>query len=252
MLDAHRREDAPPSLTPYLVLGFLVLLLALVVRAPASVLQKVLPAVAPVQASAWGGTVWNGQVVIEEAGQGAYWRWQLLPSSLLRGRLGLQLSGQGPLVLHGRIEQGLGGWRASGVGGEVPAGFLQALLPPGWSLPGELRMEAVTLARRGLRQGAWTAAAGALHWGGGPMQFNLGSQPQAATLPALVATLAQDGDSLAIRLAEEAGGGALADVRVGADGGVETRLRERLLRHAGRTSGADLDAVVVTSAQAPH
>lgn len=252
MLDAPRRDDAPPSLTPYLILGFLVLLLALVVRAPASVLQRVLPAVAPVQATAWGGTLWNGQVELVEGGQPAYWRWRLLPSALLRGRAGLEVSGQGPLALQGQVEKGLGGWRARGVNGEVPAALLQVLLPPGWSLPGQLRLERVTLARRGLDKGAWTAAGGRLRWGGGPMQISLGSQPQAATLPALAATLARDGDALVVQLVEEAGGGVLADLKVGADGGVETKLRERLLRHAGRTSGADPDAVVVTSAQAPR
>lgn len=252
MLDAPRREDAPPSLTPYLILGFLALLLALVVRAPAGVLQRVLPAVVPVQATAWGGTVWSGQVELLEGGQPAYWRWRLLPSALLRGRVGLDVAGQGPVTLTGQVEQGMGGWRARGVDGEVPAALLQLLLPPGWSLPGQIRLDQVTLARRGVSKGGWTAAAGRLRWGGGPMQISLGSQPQSATLPALVATLAREGDALAVQLVEETGGGVLADVRVGPDGGIETRLRERLLRHAGRTSGADPDAVVVTSAQAPH
>ena len=84
------------------------------------------------------------------------------------------------------------------------------------------------------------------------MQLSLGSQVQSATLPAVVASLHLDGDRLQVSLVEEAGGAALADVSVAADGAVETKLRERLLRYSGRTSGANPDSVVVTSVQRPH
>lgn len=250
MHDTARREDSPPALTPYLILGFVALLLALFARAPASLLQKALPRTLPVQATAWGGTLWDGQAELALAGESGFWRWQLQPAALLRGRLGLKVQGMGSLSLQGRLERSPGGWRASDLRGDVPGRLLQPLLPSGWALPGALRLDAVQLARQGGARGAWQAAAGQLRWGGGVMQYNLGSQVQQATLPPLVASLRLDGDRLLVSLAEEAGGGALADVRVAADGATETRLRERLLKYSGRTSGASPDAVVVTSVQA--
>ncbi|HEX4869511.1 MAG TPA: type II secretion system protein N [Moraxellaceae bacterium] len=249
MSDAARRADSPPALTPYLILGFAALLLALVARAPASLLQKAVTPSLPFQVSAWGGTLWNGQAALVQAGEPGFWRWRLQPAALLRGRAALQLEATGALALHGRLERGPGGWAARGLRGSVPARLVQPLLPPGWSLPGEFELSGVDLARRGLTRGAWSAAAGQLRWAGGAMQFTLGSQAQSATLPPLVASLRREGDALVLSLAEEAGGGVLADVKVAADGAVETRLRERLLRYSGRTSGTSPDAVVVTSVQ---
>lgn len=252
MLDAARRDDSSFALTPYLILGFVALLLALFIRAPASLLQKVAARALPVQVLAWGGTLWDGQAQVVQAGTDGFWRWQVQPAALLHGALGLQVHGEGALSLQGRLERGLGGWQARDLRGEVPAQLLQPLLPPGWTLPGSIRLEAVQLARGAGVRGAWKAAGGQLRWEGGAMQYNLGSQPQSATLPPVVASLRLDGDRVLVSLVEAAGGGALADVRVSADGAVESRLRERLLKYSGRTSGADPDAVVVTSVAAGH
>lgn len=248
MTDAVRREGSL-ALTPYLILGFLALLLALVARAPASLLQKAVPAGAPVQVTAWGGSLWHGQAQVMQAGEPGFWRWDLNPAALLTGRLSLALSGQGGVDLQGGVERGLGGWGVTGLSGSVPGRLLQSLLPPGWSLPGDLRLEAVTLRRAGTARGAWRDASGHLGWAGGAMQFNLGSQVQSATLPELIMGLSLDGETLVLTLAEVASGGVLADVRVAADGAMESRLRERLLRYSGRTGGPDPDAIVVTSVQ---
>lgn len=251
MSEAARREDTSLALTPYLILGFVALVLALLARAPASLLQKALPAALPVQVSAWGGTLWSGQAELVQAGEPGFWRWQLQPAGLLRGRLALQVQAQGPLSMRGSVERGFGSWAARGLSGELPARLLQPLLPPGWTLPGDIRLDGVQLARKGLALGPWQAAGGQLHWGGGAMQYSLGSQVQGATLPPLLATLRLEGDTLLLSMTE-ASGGALADVRIAKDGGVETRLRERLLKYSNRTSGADPDAVVVTSVQRPQ
>jgi hypothetical protein len=248
MTDAVRREDSF-SLTPYLILGFLVLLLALLARAPSSLLQKAVPAQGPVQVAAWGGTLWSGQAQVRLAGEPGFWRWRLQPLALLRGRIGLDLEGQGGLEVRGRLERGFGGWGVGGLSGQVSGSALQPLLPPGWSLPGDVMLDAVTLRRKGIRSGAWQVAEGHLGWPGGVMQYNLGSQPQSATLPELVMGLSLDGETLVLTLAEVGSGGVLADVRLAADGAVESRLRERLLRYSGRTGGPDPDAVVVTSVQ---
>lgn len=250
MFPAVRRDDTPPSLLPCLALGIAALLLALLLRAPANLLQKALPPALPLTVTEWGGTLWQGQASVVAAGDASVWNWRLQPLSLLRGSVAVGLAGQGGRGLRGSIERGVGGtWRVRDLQGEVPAGLLQQMLPPGWSLPGEVSADGIQLARRGLVRGAWTEGAGRLRWGGGPLQFSLGSGSQAATLPPLLATLALEEDKLLVRLAEEAGGGVLAEVRLAADGGTETRLRERLLRYVGRTSGTDPDAVVVTSVQ---
>lgn len=248
MTDAVRRE-APLALTPYLILGFLALLLALVARAPASLLQKAMPAAVPVRAAAWGGTLWHGQAEVLQAGERSFWRWEVQPSALLKARLAIALEGQGGLSLRGRLERGPGSWGVAGLSGDVPGHLLQPLLPPGWNLPGDLRLEQVTVRRKGLDRGPWAAASGQLLWGGGAMQYNLGSQVQSATLPALLVGLGLDGDTLVLTLAEVQSGGTLADVRLAPDGAMESRLRERLLRYSGRTGGPDPDAVVVTAAQ---
>lgn len=248
MTDAVRREDSL-SLTPYLILGFLALLLALLARAPASLLQKAVPPNGQVQVSAWGGTVWQGQAQVMQAGEPAFWRWSLRPSALFRGRLGLDIQGEGSLGVKGGLERGIGGWGVSGLSGQVPGRMLQPLLPPGWSLPGDLTLDGVTLHRNGTLSGPWRSASGTLSWPGGPMQYNLGSQVQSATLPELVMGLALDGETLVLTLAEVGSGGVLADVRLTPDGAMESRLRERLLRYSGRTGGPDPDAIVVTSVQ---
>lgn len=249
MTDAIRREDRSLALTPYLILGFVALLLALLARAPSSLLQKALPPASPVKVLAWGGSVWHGQAEVLQGGEPGYWRWDVRPAALLRARLALDLKGQGALGLSGRLERGIGSWGVRDLSGQVPGRVLQALLPAGWSLPGEVSLGGVHLVRKGLGSGPWVEASGQVNWGGGAMQYNLGSQVQSATLPPLVAGLALEGETLVLSLAEAEQGGALAEVRLAPDGAMETRLRERLLRYSGRTSGASPDAVVVTSAQ---
>lgn len=250
MTDAALRKDNASALTPYLILGFFVLLLALVVRAPASLLQKAVPASLPLQVSAWGGTVWNGQATALLGGENVFLSWRLLPQRLLTGQLALTTHAEGSLALDGDLVLGRAGWQVQGLRGEIPFRLLQPLLPPGWSLPGNVQAEQVSLSRDGRMRGPWRNAEGRLLWAGGAMQYNLGGRPQTATLPPLVAALSLDGDTLVVNLSEASG--LLADVRLAADGTVETRLRERLLRYSNRTSGTDPDAVVVTSTQKPQ
>ncbi|MFZ5561986.1 MAG: type II secretion system protein N [Pseudomonadota bacterium] len=251
MTEVAQREAAALAVTPYLLLGCVVLVLALLARAPASLLQKALPAALPVQVQAWGGTVWNGQAVFRQGAEEGFLQWQLLPLRLLTGKAALQMQARGALDMAGVVELGPGSWRLQALHGEMPARLLQALLPPGWSLPGSVQAEQVALARKGSR-GPWRQASGRLLWGGGAMQFNLGGHPQGATLPPLQAGLALEGETLVLSLSEAANHQVLAEARMAPDGTVETRLRERLLRYAGRSSGTDPDAVAVTLSQKPR
>lgn len=252
MTNAVGREGKAASLTPYFILGFFLLLLALVARAPASLLQKALPAGLPLTVSAWGGTVWNGQAAIKLGEDTGFVRWRLQPKRLLAGRLAADVQAQGVLELAGTLELGRQAWKVQGLRGELPSRLLQPLLPPGWELPGSVRADALNIARAGRNKGAWTAAGGRLLWGGGPMQYNVNGQPQGATLPPLVVNLRLEGDVLVLLLNEEAGNLGLAVLQLGPDGQAETRLRERLLRYSPgyHGSGTDPDAVVVTAKQA--
>lgn len=250
MSDAAHREKASPALIPYLILGFCLLLLALAARAPASLLQRALPASLPMQVTAWGGSVWQGQAALAQGESRLFAEWQVQPLSLLAGRLATTLDLRGALQVTGKLRLGLGSWRVEGLQGELPTTFVQSFLPGGWQLPGSIQADNLVVARRGFRQGAWQAGSGQLHWGGGAMQFSVNGQPQSALLPPLVVNVQQEGDALVLALNESAGG--LATVRLTADGQLETQLRERLLRYspAYRGSGADPDAVVVTTRQA--
>lgn len=251
MTDAVRHEEKAVSLTPYLLLGLLALLLALVARAPASLLQKAVPAGAPVQVSAWGGTLWQGQAALLLGESRGFLEWKLQAKRLLAGCLAADISSRGEMTLAGHVELGRSSWALSNVHGDIPAPLLQALLPPGWSLPGSLQAENIALARQGQSQGPWRAAGGRLRWAGGPMQYRVESQTQSATLPALLVELRLEGETLVLVLNEAAGGLGLAQLRLEPDGMVETRLRERLLRYTPgyRSSGGDADAVVVTARQ---
>lgn len=250
--DAPAHEAKPVSLTPYFVLGFCLLVLALVVRAPASLLQKALPANLPVAVSAWGGSIWDGQAAFVVAGDTGFLRWKLQPKRLLGGRLVADIQAQGALQLTGTVELGRQAWAIKNLQGELPSTLLQAMLPAGWSLPGSVQAEALSVARNGHDKGAWTTGDGQLLWAGGPMQYNMNGQAQSASLPPLTVTVRLDGEVLVLTLAESAGNLGLALVRLSPDGQMETRLRERLLRYSPgyHSSGGDPGAVVVTAKQA--
>lgn len=251
MTDAIRPDEKAVSLTPYLLLGFLALLLALVARAPASLLQKAVPAGVPVQVTAWGGSLWQGQAALQFGNLPGFLEWQLQPRHLLTGRLAAVLESRGEMTLTAQTEFGPSGWALREGRGEIPSAVLQALLPPGWSLPGSVRAQDLLLARKCYGAGAWTGAGGRLFWAGGPMQYRLENQEQAATLPALVLDLRLEGETLVLALSEESGNLGLALLRLEPDGMVEARVRERLLRYTPgyRSSGGDADAVVVTARQ---
>lgn len=255
MTNALRHEEKALTLTPYLILGFFVLLLALVVRTPASLLQNVLPAGLPLTVNAWGGTVWKGQAVFAHPEGSGFLRWQMQPRRLFAGHLAAQLQAQGALELSGVMELGVKGWQIQGLRGEIPSSLLTLLLPAGWRLPGSVQAEGLALARAGYDKGAgaWQGAGGRLRWQGGPMQFSVSGQTQAVTLPALAMNLRLEGETLVLVLQEETGDLGLAVVRLAPDGAVETQVRERLLRYSPmyRSSGADPDAVVMTSRQTP-
>lgn len=240
------------GLTPWMLLGLGALLFALLLRAPASLLQKALPSSPELQVTAWGGTVWNGQMAWSQGELQGLLHWRLTPWRLLMGSAQADIRAEGAAPLTGKVTLG---WKALAVRqlqGEVPATLVQGLLPPGWQLPGVLHAEGLEVARAGRTAGAWTAAGGQLVWGGGPVRFSLDGQMQQAVLPPLRIAPRLDGETLVLTMSEAGNGQGLALLRLLPDGQVETQLRERLLRYnpAYHSNGGDPDAVVVTTRRA--
>ena len=248
MTDSTRVTHVSFSLTRWLLLGLVMLLVALLVRAPASLLQKAVPAHDGLRVSAWGGTVWHGQA----AGSHGLLRWDVAALPLVMARVVADVRTDGNSSLRGRLILAPGRMEVRELQGALPAAVMSSLLPAGWQLPGEVRAEGLGVVRAGVRQGAWTAASGALLWGGGPVQVLLNGQLQQMTLPGVRLVPGVEGEALVLVLAESVSGLGLARLTLGADGRVQVELRERLLRYnpAYRSSGADPDAVVVTTREA--
>lgn len=249
MSDTVHATGLRDGLTPWILLGLGALLVALLLRAPASLLQKALPSSPALQVTAWGGTLWRGQMVWLQGDAQGLLSWQLTPWRLLTGRAQADIRSEGAAPLTGKVALGWNALEVRQLQGEVPATLVQGLLPPGWQLPGVLRAEGLEVARAGRKTGAWTAAGGQLLWGGGSVRFLLDGQVQQAVLPPLRIAPQLDGEILVLTMSEADSGQGLALLRLLPDGQVETQLRERLLRYnpAYRSSGGDPDAVVVTS-----
>lgn len=250
MSESSSTEKEAFTPLPYLLLGIVFLVIALFVQMPASLLARWLPATGPVAVQAWGGTLWRGQAQLAQTESALLLAWQLRPLALLAGQVQLDLSTAGAAPLHGRLIKTPGAWQLQSLQGEIPSQLIQPFLPQGWELPGKILANNVTVMRQGLKQGDWLVAEGGLQWAGGPMQFSLNGQPKQVVLPPVALAIQQQGNHLLLVLNEAAG--SLADVTLMADGQVETRLRERLLRYAPdyRSSGMDPNAVVVTAKQA--
>jgi general secretion pathway protein N len=243
--------ETSASLASYLLLGMLVLVLAMIAQAPASLLKKALPASLPIQVDAWGGTVWNGQADWHQGSLQGQLAWTLRPAQLLLGRAAADVRLSGDVALTTRLSVRPGGaWALDDVNGRLPVALVQPWLPAGWNLPGELQAEHVALARAKLNKAAWRQAGGSLHWAGGPMNYSVNGQAQSATLPPLTLDLRQDNDTLVLTLQEAAGKLGLATVRLGPDDMLETQLRQRLLAYSpGYHGEGSPDQVVVTAKQ---
>jgi hypothetical protein len=243
--------DEPGSVISYLFMGLLALVLAMIVQAPASLLKKALPANFPLQADAWGGTLWNGQMNWHQGNLQGQLAWDTHPWQLLLGRLAATVRLTGDVSASARLSLRPGGaWAIDDLSGHIPVVLIQSYLPAGWSLPGDLQADQVSLARAHLQKAPWQQAGGNLRWEGGPMSYSVNGQAQSATLPALALNLKLDNDTLELALQEVSGGLGLATVRLGPDDMLETRLRQRLLAYSpGYHGTGSPDQVVVTAKQ---
>ena len=90
MLKPHiNHEDKEARAYNWVLLAMFVLLVSLVIQTPARVVSHFLPNTLQAMCSAWGGSVWSGQVNGQYKGVQGQLRWQFQPSALLRLKLGI-------------------------------------------------------------------------------------------------------------------------------------------------------------------
>jgi len=165
----------------------IVLLISLVLHAPASL---VVSRLAPVMAAngadagsvALGGTLLDGQLQTRRQGMPLYIAWQLQLSSLWRFAYGADLILGGPVALNANWQKQPGQWSLQVTDVRSQAGDASWLLPqlvmPAW------RSDTMQFARN--TKGEWLNASGELVTQGGLLRLNLQGQIQEMQIPAAV------------------------------------------------------------------
>jgi len=139
------------------------------------------------------GTIWHGQgrLLLEDRALGLF-KWELRPSVLLRGALGVDFT-----LVHAADPAGppLAGWATVGFGrtyelelsGTIPAEVVSSLLAPyDMAITGDLNLNGASLSGNG---GVPTSAAGQVTWAGGSVSYILSGRSLSSNLPPLVAYL---------------------------------------------------------------
>lgn len=230
----------------WVLLATFILLISLVIQTPARLAARFLPAHAQTAISAWGGSLWSGQV----NGHYKTWQgqltWQLKPLSLLRLKIGVDwalITAQSHA--HGELYLGLNGWQLAHTQGQLAATDIQSLLS-GWQLPNmPIAIENISL---DYQKKQWQQAAGLLSWQGGELDYVFNGQRQHVNLPPVRMTVSAEKDALVMTLNEQQGANLANFVLTGMN--LESRLTQRLLAYSPSYRGvAEPDAIVVTATQ---
>ena len=226
----------------------IVLLISLVLHAPASlVVSRLTPVMAASGADAGsvalGGNLLDGQLQTRRQGIPLYIAWQLQLSSLWRFAYGADLILGGPVTLNANWQKQPSRWSLQITDVLTQAGDASWLLPqlamPAW------RSESMQFTRN--TRGEWLNASGELVTQGGLLRLNLQGQIQEMQIPAAVLRWRILNQNLVGELSQSADGGALAAVTLTADQRIQWQIRERLLRlKPGYLGKNDLDLVVLT------
>lgn len=238
------------------LVGILLVLLFVVVFAPAGLLRSLLAPVEGVNLLHPSGTLWHGEaelyLVEHSAGQ---LQWRFRPAALLGGYLEYQLALTGPdQALDGNVGVSPGSIRLD-LEGMLSSRFLnQWLAPYDIGMSGDVTLREVDLLL--LRKGTEAApagpnqpglapgeASGTLTWDGGAVNYRLSGQEYRGSLPPLVATL---GEGLEVYIYPEAGQTPLLVAQMLDNGFVKigiTRLLTKLLNNP--WPGSDIDHEVV-------
>ena len=247
MLKQHiNHEDKEARAYNWVLLAMFVLLVSLVIQTPARVVSHFLPNTLQAMCSAWGGSVWSGQVNGQYKGVQGQLRWQFQPSALLRLKLGIHaeiLTSQSHV--NGVLRMGMGTWQLQEVTGQLATSELQGMLS-GWQLPNSpLEIQQLNLHHQ---KDSWSDSKGSLAWQGGALDYVFNGQRQHVNLPPVVIAIQGQQSSLMMNLQEQQGANLASFVLTGDR--LESRLTQRLLMYSPNYHGvAEPDAVVVTAAQ---
>lgn len=223
----------------------LVLLVSLLLHAPASVLAPRLASASPLPLvdPAFGGTLLSGQLQMQQQGLPLYLAWQLRLDAWWHLAYGADILVAGPVALKANWLKRLGGWTFSVSDVRTPAGDASWLQPelvlPAW------RSSQMTFGRDS--NGNWSEGSGELQTEGGLLRMNLQGQIQEMQIPAAALRWRVVNNNLVGELRQRDDGGALAAITLTADQRIQWQVRERLLRlKSGYLGRNDLDLVVLT------
>ena len=171
-----------------IAIGTALFLVVLIVRAPASLLTRFVPPDQPVKLLDTGGTIWSGggDLLVEGREVGRL-IWSFKPVTLIRGRIGYDLSISGSQVqLAGALMAGTSDAEAT-VSGDIAGDFVALWLAPyDIELGGDFAAHDVAVRL----DGQWLDdIAGSLTWSGGPVTYILAGKVYRATLPRMRAEL---------------------------------------------------------------
>lgn len=226
------------------------LLVCLVATLPAQIMSKLLPNTLKSIPMVWGGTVWNGQLLIKQDSW-SHINWHLQPWTLVKGRINLNLNSQGNVSLMGNINLGLHDWFIDIDNGLLPSDIINAFLPSGSHFNGPLSLKKIQLHRL-KKTGEWQSASGELYWDGGNFEFLMNGALKKVSLPPLTITLSQLQKNVLISLQERDSRAILATINIDEHNVGETKIRERLLRYSNdyHSQNNQLDDIIVVSKQA--
>jgi hypothetical protein len=191
------------------ILGSVLFLGILVVRAPAGLLPRLIPAEAPVALLSTSGTLWQGRgILLVEGATIGDLHWSFRPVTLLTGEIAYDVALSGEHIdLGGRAATGLRNTSAA-ASGTIGAPFVNRWLAPyDIRLDGLFRVDDIRVTMSGQRV---NGIAGKLEWNGGPVTYYLSGKLFNSTLPPMRAELGPgpeaiafaEGDSTPLLMAE--------------------------------------------------
>jgi hypothetical protein len=218
-----------PRGTTWLIGGLLFVVFA-VAMAPATLVRQLLPADSGVELLNLRGSLWDGQadLLVNALPLGSV-RWDYRAVTLLQGRLGYDLTWEGPdHALTARAGFGLTGWQVAADGRLAAAFVNRALAPYDIAITGGMEVREVALAAP-YRWNGTGSASGSARWQGGAVRYRLANQVYDGQLPPLAAFL---GDGLEAVIYPEDGQTPLLRAEIQGNGfariGVTRKLTELL------------------------
>lgn len=244
---AKKQEDQEAKAYNWVLLATILLILALIMQMPARIIANFLPKDIRGLCSAWGGTLWTGQVNSQVTGTQSQLRWSIRPSSLLTLKLGFNIEVlTGHSQLQAQVALGMSGWQLQTEQGKLSPIDLQPFLSS-WQLPNQpIIINQLKINHKGQN---WQDSQGLLTWQAGAVDYVLNGQRQHLNLPPVALKVSGQQQSLIMSLQDEAQTVNLATFTITGET-IESRLTQRLLSYAPNYRGvAEPDAIVVTASQ---